>query len=495
MSRRRLVPAIVILLGLVGSAAAYATRPPFSRDAWLADYAQLRHEMEEAYANLDWKVRREGIDPVALHRQAEARLMRAGSNGEAREAILGFLAAFEDGHLHVAREPAAPVAWAMRAWEGRRRTPLRGSSRPAEACDALGYADEDNGFSLPFDAAGAIVVRSESPFRSALVSTGAGRIGIVRIPLFSPQAYRAACERAWPVVASRIGGGLCDEECEYGVHQAAGGWLAEALDETVTALGREGATAVIVDIRGNGGGSEWVDAAARAMTAAPLQGPRTAILRHAHSRRHLGEQAVAIEAALRDSTLSGAERTALAESHVAIRAMIDSTRVRCDASALWTSGPATVPCANTVMPPVPTATALEETAGTAGIRDWVTGLRFPSRSTARPGRYAGPLVLLADRRTASASEQFIAMLRDAGVARVVGEPTTGAGCGFTYGGIEHTLRHSGLRVRMPDCSRYWKDGSNEVAGIRPDVPLDAKAAPEQLAIAAVRAAIAAPRLP
>ena len=66
----------------------------------------------------------------------------------------------------------------------------------------------------------------------------------------------------------------------------------------------------------------------------------------------------------------------------------------------------------------------------------------------------------------------MALLRDADAAVVVGSRTYGAGCGMTNGGIPLTLPHSGLEVRMPDCARLRVDGTNEVAGIAPDVEAD-----------------------
>jgi hypothetical protein len=34
-----------------------------------------------------------------------------------------------------------------------------------------------------------------------------------------------------------------------------------------------------------------------------------------------------------------------------------------------------------------------------------------------------------------------------------------------------TLKHSAVKVRMPNCARYRANGSNEVEGIAPDVEL------------------------
>jgi|CXWL01.1.fsa_nt_gi C-terminal processing protease CtpA/Prc len=73
------------------------------------------------------------------------------------------------------------------------------------------------------------------------------------------------------------------------------------------------------------------------------------------------------------------------------------------------------------------------------------------------------------RRLARLSEEFVVALRDAGAARVVGERTYGAGCGYTNGGIGFTLPHSGLEVAMPDCARIRNGGENEVSGVTPDM--------------------------
>ncbi len=89
----------------------------------------------------------------------------------------------------------------------------------------------------------------------------------------------------------------------------------------------------------------------------------------------------------------------------------------------------------------------------------------------RPADWTGELVVLTNRWTASASEDFAASLQDAGAARIAGATTLGVGCGYTDGGVTLELPATGLTVRAPDCIRYRKDGRNEAEGVLPDLPV------------------------
>jgi C-terminal processing protease CtpA/Prc len=93
----------------------------------------------------------------------------------------------------------------------------------------------------------------------------------------------------------------------------------------------------------------------------------------------------------------------------------------------------------------------------------------PSAYAYREGAFAGPLFLLVDRRSASATEQFASLLSDNGAATIIGERTYGAGCGYTNGGVRTRLTHTGLTLRAPDCARFRASGANEAEGIVPDV--------------------------
>ena len=79
---------------------AFPQSPPRT-DAWLEDFAQLKHEMAAHYANLDWAVAERRIDLKELSELTETRLREAQSEAQAQRVIELFLEAFGDGHLSV----------------------------------------------------------------------------------------------------------------------------------------------------------------------------------------------------------------------------------------------------------------------------------------------------------------------------------------------------------------------------------------------------------
>jgi hypothetical protein len=103
--------------------------------------------------------------------------------------------------------------------------------------------------------------------------------------------------------------------------------------------------------------------------------------------------------------------------------------------------------------------------------DAASALYWPSIVDSMRGAWNGPVYLLTDSATASASEMFAALMRDSGIARTVGVRTLGLGCGSMVESAPFTLPHSQLSIRIPNCVRLRADGSDEVAGIAPDLPV------------------------
>jgi C-terminal processing protease CtpA/Prc len=102
------------------------------------------------------------------------------------------------------------------------------------------------------------------------------------------------------------------------------------------------------------------------------------------------------------------------------------------------------------------------------------------------GAWTGPLFVLVDGGTGSAAEDFVVWLQENGVAKVLGERTAGAGGGYVDGGGWIALTTAPFDVRAPNCARFLRDGTNEIEGIAPDVPLPMRGA----AAAALAAALA-----
>ena len=102
-------------------------------------------------------------------------------------------------------------------------------------------------------------------------------------------------------------------------------------------------------------------------------------------------------------------------------------------------------------------------------RPWAATVFSPMEFPWREGVWRGPLIVLVDRNTWSAAEEFAAVLQDNHAGRIMGEPTGGAGCGHTNGGWLATLSHSRATLDLPDCVRLRADGTNEVRGIVPDI--------------------------
>ena len=88
------------------------------------------------------------------------------------------------------------------------------------------------------------------------------------------------------------------------------------------------------------------------------------------------------------------------------------------------------------------------------------------------GAWRGPVAVLVDHRSASAAEDFAYWLVGSGVAKLIGERTFGAGCGYIDGGWAYQFTAFDAHAMMPNCSRYTADGINQIEGLVPDVAFD-----------------------
>jgi Peptidase family S41 len=475
LRRVALQTARVVAIGLLGFV--IWERVSFDRDAWLADYAQLRTHVAVHYANLLWVIDARGLDPVALDHQTLQALHDADTDREARAAIVAFVEAFDDGHFRINRIKLSKrlAAWWGGLWVDAHAevTPPDSTTPGPDACTRLGFHEDAGG--LEFGLLGAPgftpLPAADRSFAAGTLVLDERRLGILRIPIFDQQRYRSACIRAWDGFREGLEG-ACDEGCiDHFVHLEVPNRLLAELTATVHALAEAGMDALVVDITHNGGGTDWVDPAARIVSTRPLTCPRLAFIRHPHWSERLTGVLREVEDDLQGDR-SAEDRALLQDARTRLQHLVAEAQQPCDLSTIWTD-PVRPACTNLVedeyyacgvFPHVPPGSLVGATS-----RD---SLWKALRYAYTPGQYDGPLYVLVDNHTGSAAEYFAAMLADNEAAVLLGQLTAASGCGYTNGGVPARLQHSELRVDMPDCQRRRRNGDNELAGIAPHVEID-----------------------
>lgn len=447
----------VALVAALAMACAPAAAGDFAREAWREDFAQLKTELARAYANLDWAVAERRMDLPALSRMTEAQLGRATSDEEARRVFDRFLDEFGDGHLYIdwprpARaKPADPA-------------PAPDAKPATRTCADLGYrAWRDPG--LDFSAVPGwekLDTAESASFPAGVLATpGGARLGIVRISLFMEQAVPEACAQVHREPAP------CDGDCAARVQAEVGRRISRDLAAQLRALAARKVGAIVIDVTGNGGGSDWADAATRIVTAPGLEAPRMSFIRHPHWVKQSKDRLADVESDLARKDLAPAVRADLEDARKTLARAAAVAAEPCERGGVWEGRPACPLVAPSMFRSTGTLATLPaySTRGLAGDH----ALSMPSRYDFTEGAWRGKLALLVDHGTGSAAELFAATLQDNRRATVIGSLTHGSGCGYTGGGIAIRLARSGATVKVPDCVRYRADGSNEVEGITPDV--------------------------
>jgi hypothetical protein len=197
-----------------------------------------------------------------------------------------------------------------------------------------------------------------------------------------------------------------------------------------------------------------------------------AVIRHRHWSSQYAEEIGELERALAGGGLVGEDRALVTRALEHARRMRATTSATCDLRPLWTRPGHRPGCS--LLAPAEGALCGRE----AERLDQLTDPPGPpalvrDRAAPRIDLYRGPLFVLVNGGTASASEQLVNRLKMAGRGVLLGQRTLGAGCGYTNGGLDVVLSRSRLRVRIPDCVRYLASGDNELAGIAPDAALAA----------------------
>ena len=434
----------------------------FKTDVWLEDFVQLKREISAQYANLEWAIENRGLDLKQLSEQTKSRLLQARNEAEAKKAIESFLDAFGDGHLS--------VRWAQNKVNNSSGAENTQPPSPTPLCERLNYKSHNQTSRIAFTRLNdfrEINTEDSKYFSIGVLRVAPGKdVGVIRIAIFSEYAFPDLCEQA-ATEMNLTKDSRCDEECEERVERRAANLLTAALARQIEALKRNKISVLLVDISGNGGGTNWTELAARTLSTKPLRSPRQQFIRHEHWTKQLKRRLVTIEA---DAHRSGSpNRELLLRGANVLRKAISESQQSCERSSLWENRKPH--CSLVAITPSLYPQSVLPYANPGSLPDKPSSrfLFYPSRYEYREGVYSGKLMVLADQGTWSSAEYFAAMLRDNNAATIIGEPTGGAGCGYTNGGIQTFLKNSRARIKIPDCVRLRADGTNEVAGVTPDV--------------------------
>lgn len=441
------------LLVLV-AALSLAAGPQWDPAPWLADLNQLRASIDHDYPNREWLT---GQREVSLDRwfdRTANAIRQGGGDREARSALDRLIERFNDGHI--------TLSWAGSGGAG--ATPDHASrARPTLAgfCAARGYDAGQVTAGTAAAVSGYRRIDTGGPLAAGVVSANRTTIGVVRIGIFSPQGYPTLCEQAVANVGVAIDQ-PCDEACDDRVVTEAYRLLTRSLITAVERVHAVGAQVLLVDLTGNGGGSEWAEAAARIVSPVSLRSAPLGVVRGEAWVHHWRDLAAKLR---READTTGQ----------ADRAMLTDLAARADAIAEGLK-----PCPGTrcsLLSGAGFASGLvpEIPAGRLDGRKWAADVFSPAQFPYRDRVWNGPVIVLVDNETWSAAEQFTALLRDNGAVVVMGGRTGGAGCGHLDHADPVTLDHSKGVLEMPNCARFRRDGSNEVSGIVPDVMTGARA--------------------
>lgn len=219
----------------------------------------------------------------------------------------------------------------------------------------------------------------------------------------------------------------CDEKCDDEVQVATANLLTSALVDRAKALEAAGATTLLIDITHNGGGSDWVEAASRALSSVPLHDARMAFIKHEHWTRQLQDDLKQVQTDIKNGALSPIP---LGEAVARLERAISESKQICDRATVWDTGQ--LKC-SLLVKDLRFASGVVDYAtpgSLSGSLESKTVLFYPSRYVYIENAKRLLLDVLVDSDTWSAAEYFAALLQDNHAAVVVGEVTGGAGCGY-----------------------------------------------------------------
>ncbi|MFL6690898.1 MAG: S41 family peptidase [Alphaproteobacteria bacterium] len=433
---------------LAGAALSLAAAPQFDPKPWLDDLRQARAAFAEKYANLEWAVFDRELDLPQLFATAQHRIETAASDADARAAFERLAARLSDDHVDF-RWPA-PAA--------------KASNPTGERCAALGFDAHMAAAPLAALAPGyrPLAHAAASEFPAGMIVSGGRHVGVLKLGVFDPAGYPELCQAALQALAIPATA-PCDDACQDRVMSWAAARMTRDFAAQLRALQTAGAAVLVVDIAGNGGGTQWAEAAARMLTPIRLRSESMRFIRGDHWVKNFADEETELRKAVADNPVDAAFLNPLIAQ---LTARQKEAATPCSSEPFWHGAR-------------PACSWLGEGFYGSGIlpwadpatlrgKPWAAAVFSPMQFLYEEGVWRGPLVVLIDADVASAASEFSAVLQDNHAALIMGAPSSG-GCGHTNGGTPTVLTNSHAVLSVPDCARIRADGSNETRGIEPDV--------------------------
>jgi hypothetical protein len=405
-----------------------------------------------------------------LDRATSAALERATSDAEASAAITAFVGAFHDGHF-------APVATPGSSSSVSTKPPIVERAPDARTgCAAFGFVSKTRiAFTLSFESLPGFRLLSDgstSAFRTGVIELDGRRIGILRIPRFRPAEFPEVCERAW---ASLSASGI--EPTRSAILKVVDNEWLRTLAARLRELRDQKISLLIVDVGGNGGGNDLGDWAVRLFTREPVRSAPLLLSAGPVAIPYFDEQLADLQHALDSGVQVPASTRNKLEKAIAdfSRRKLEAKARQCDMSWVWREQRAWGKSSCTRLISSGFASGTLDYAEPGSIDAAAArALYWPSIADSLRGAWTGPGYILTDAKTGSAAEMFTALMKDRAIAKTVGTRTFGLGCGFMVYDDPVVLPHSKRAFRIPNCVRLRGDGSDEVAGVAPDLPIAAQ---------------------
>jgi hypothetical protein len=355
------------------------------------------------------------------------------------------------------------------------KAPVVGTMTGTEACAAMGIRKSKNEFPFQLSTIDEFTAVDVTPSFSAgvLRRSNSSPIGFMRVHAFTEDNYLNTCADEWEKLQPKILG-ACDAKCQWNFrYQKLRQRLIDDADLVIQALKQKGIGTLVVDVTGNGGGTDWVDVIARMVAGqSKLECQARHMIRHPSTTESMSAILAEVETDRKQSHLNPKDKLILDEAAAKLVNLIADSKITCDLSPFWTKRDFTANC-NQLMTQHQFACGLFPylPAGSLDGMESKQALFNSLDHKYEESRFKGKLAIVVDRETGSAAEDFAAMLQDNHQATIIGEATNGNGCGFVNGAVPIKLPHSGIEVKMSNCARIRRDGSNAVFGVKPDIEI------------------------